>query len=102
MMSQKEKFERTQERKEAATKKSTSVRLSDNEKKIINQKAKEKGMNASEYLRDCGLHGGESISPYAKLKIQNLVNAAYDELNATNPEKAKALLEEVKEVWILS
>ena len=101
MNSQEEKKIRTEERKAKATKESTSVRLSPNDRKEIQKKASAKGMKPSEYIRDCALHGGGGVTPYAKMKIQNLVNAAYEQLKTTDPENAEALMMEVQEVWTL-
>ena len=101
MISQKEKQKRTQERTAAATKESTSIRLSQNDRDIIQKKADAAGMKMTEYVRDCALHGSESVSPYAKMKLQNLINAAYEQIRETDPVRAQALLEEVKDVWTL-
>lgn len=99
MNSKEEKMQRAMQQKEAARGKSTSIRFSDNDRKIINEKAEEKNMCFSEYVRDSAVHGGESLSPYAKTKIQNLINEAYDVLKGSNPEKAAKMEKEMNDVW---
>ena len=101
MISQEEKKIRTEERKEKANKQSTSIRLSPNDREKIQKNASAKGMKPSEYIRDCALHGSDGLTPYAKMKVQNLVNTAYEQLKTTDPENAKALMMEVQEVWTL-
>ena len=101
MMSQDEKRKRTQERKEAAKKDSTSIRFSDPERDIITQKAKEKGVCFSEYVRDCSLHGGDPLSPSDKIRIQNVVNDAYEIIKTSDPKKAKELEKEMSYLWTM-
>ena len=101
MISQEEKKKRTEERKDEANKISTSIRLSPNDRKVIQEKASAKGMKPSEYIRDCALHGSDGLTPYAKMKVQNLVNTAYEQIKATDPENAEAMMKEMQEVWTL-
>ena len=101
MVSKNDKQKRTQERRKAAAKESTSIRLSQNEREIIQEKADAKGMKCAEYIRDCALHGGNSISPHAKMLLQDFVNITYNECMKYNPEKAEFLMREVKKAWNL-
>ena len=101
MLNKEERRKRTQERKEAAKKDSTSIRFSDPERDIITKKAKEKGVCFSEYVRDCSLHGGDPLSPSDKMRIQNIVNNAYEIIKASDPEKAKELEKEMSDIWTM-
>ena len=99
MISQKEKDKRTQKRREDAVKSSTSIRFSEKEKLLIQKKAVEKGMALSEYVRDKVKHADEGLTPYQKMKSQNLINTAYNIIKDTNPEKAEQLRKEMNEIW---
>ena len=101
MMNQKEKEKRTNVRKGSAVKDSTSIRFSENEKKIITEKAVEKGKHFSEYVRDCALHGDQALTPYQKAKIQNVINTAVDTIMETDPEKAETMRKEMLDVWTM-
>ena len=99
MISQKEKDKRTQKRREDAVKSSTSIRFSEKEKLLIQKKADEHNMKFSEYVRDKVKHADEGLTPYQKMKSQNLINTAYDLIKDTNPEKAEQLRKEMNEIW---
>lgn len=100
MMSAKEKKERTQARKAYAKKDSTSIRFSQNEREFIQKKASEKGVSASAFVRECVMHGDEALTPYQKMKLQNVVNTAYEVIKDSDPEKAHAMLQEVQGIWM--
>ena len=89
------------QQREAARGKSTSIRFSDHDKKTISEKASEKGMGFSEYVRDRASHGESNLSPYAKICIQNLINDAYDTIRDSDPDKAQKYEEEMTKIWTL-
>lgn len=101
MISQKEKDKRTQKRRKEAVKSSTSIRFSVNERMMIQKKADENNMAFSEYVREKVKHADEGLTPYQKMKIQNLVNTAYDEIKNTDPDKAQAMMQEVQDIWTM-
>lgn len=72
MKSQAEKRKRTQARKEAARKDSTSIRFSENDKAVIRDKAAGKDMQFSEYVRHMAVHGDEGLSPAKKCSYRTL------------------------------
>ncbi len=51
-----------------------SIKLSPLQEQQIMELAKQKGMNFSEYMVDCALHGNQGITPLVAVKIQELVN----------------------------
>lgn len=51
-----------------------SVKISPQQEKIIKEQAEKKGMNFSEYVVDCAIHGNQGITPYMAVKIQEMVN----------------------------
>ena len=91
MMSEAAKRQRTEERREAERKKSTSIRFSDNDRHIIHEKAQAKGMNFSKYVQHMAVHGDEGLPPAVKAKIQNVVNIACEIANSENSEQAEKL-----------
>ena len=99
MKSSEEKRQRAAMQKEAAEKKSTSIRFSANDRKIINEAAAKKEMGFSEYVRDRDVHGESGLTPYEKAQMQTLMNTAYDIIKESDPEKAKQLQKGMAEVW---
>lgn len=99
MISQATKRQRTEERRKAERKKSTSIRFSDKERQIINEKAQTKGMNFSKYVQYMAVHGDEGLSPAAKVKIQNVVNIAREIGEHGDPEQVKVLQKEANDIW---
>ena len=55
-----------------------SVKISPNQLAVIEQKAKEKGMNFSEYMIASAVHGSDGMTPVMAVKIQELVNIVRD------------------------
>lgn len=50
-----------------------SIKMSPQQEKQIREEADKKGMNFSEYMLDCALHG-KGITPYMTVKMQEMVN----------------------------
>ncbi len=98
-MNQSEKRKRAMERRTAAQKESTSVRLSENDRKIIDKKATAKGMNRSEYIRHMAVNGDDGCTPYQRALVQNLVNRAYETVKKYNPDEAKQIERAAKKLW---
>lgn len=51
-----------------------SIKMSPQQEKQIRDEADKKGMNFSEYMLDCALHGNQGITPYMTVKMQEMVN----------------------------
>lgn len=101
MISQYEKDKRTQKRHEESVKTSTSIRFSAKEREMIQEKADECGMGFSEYVREKAKHPDQVLTPYQKVKIQNLVNIAYEQIKDSDPDKAQAMMKEVQDIWTM-
>ena len=99
MKSQAEKRKRTQERKDAARKDSTSIRFSENDKKIIRDKAAVKDMQFSEFVRLMAVHGDDGLSPAKKVFLQNFANEACEAVEESAPEKSKSIKRKAEEIW---
>ena len=53
-----------------------SIKLSPNQYEWIQKQAQEKGMNFSEYMVDCAVHGQNGLTPQMAVKIQEIANTA--------------------------
>lgn len=51
-----------------------SIKLSPLQEQQIMEQAEQKGMNFSEYMVDCAVHGNQSITPQIAVRIQEMVN----------------------------
>ena len=51
-----------------------SVKLSPLQLEKITEKAQAKGMNFSEYMVDCALHGQQGITPLIAVRMQEIIN----------------------------
>ncbi len=80
-------------------KKTTSIRLSDDEKKIVKEKAAAKGMQFASYIEFMALHGVEGISPETLVKIQNILNGAVEAVIHMDKSKVLELKQEANELW---
>lgn len=98
-MDQNDKRKRTMERRAAAQKKSTSIRFSENDRKIIDKKATAKGMERSEYIRHMAVNGADGCTPYQRAIIQNIVNRAYETTKKYDSDEAKRIELEAKKIW---
>ena len=66
---------RNEKEKKSVTK---SIKMSSQQEQQIKEQADKKGMNFSEYMLDCALHGNQGITPYIAVKMQELVNIVKD------------------------
>ncbi len=87
--------------KQKSQKDTTSIRLNDEEKRILDEKAKEKGMSRSTYIREKALHGEEGLTPEMMVHIQNLVNEAFETIRYADMDKAVSMEMEVNKLWTL-
>lgn len=62
---------RNENEKKSVTK---SIKMSPQQEQQIREQAEQKGMNFSEYMLDCALHGNQGITPYMAVKMQEMVN----------------------------
>lgn len=51
-----------------------SIKMSPLQEQQIMEQAEQKGMNFSEYMLDCALHGNQGITPIIAVKMQEMVN----------------------------
>jgi len=55
-----------------------SIKLSPLQEQRIMEQAEQKGMNFSEYMLNCALHGNQGITPYMAVKMQEMINIVKD------------------------
>lgn len=70
---------RNENEKKSVTK---SIKMSPQQEQQIREQADKKGMNFSEYMLDCALHGNQGITPYMAVKMQEMVNIVKDIANS--------------------
>ena len=66
---------RNENEKKSVTK---SIKMSPQQEQQIREQADKKGMNFSEYMLDCALHGNQGITPYMAVKMQEMINIVKD------------------------
>lgn len=55
-----------------------SIKISQNQQKIIADRAAENNMNFSEYVVNCAVHGNNGLTPQMAVKVQMIMNLALD------------------------
>ena len=76
----------------------TSVRMTENQYALIEKQAKEKSMSISAYMIEAAVHSGNT-SPRQLVRMQNLVNQAYEIIKSEDPKLAEQMREEAAEIW---
>ena len=89
-------------RKESEKKnRSTSLRMTENQFAVIEQKAQEKGMSVSSYMIDSAVHGSNALTPVLLVRMQDIVNEACEIIATDDPDKAKRMEQEAHALWCL-
>ena len=93
------KKQELEQKRAAEITKPTSIRLSNQERAIISEKAAAKGMKMTTYIVDAAVHGSDGITPKDMVQIQNVVMKAVELANEVNPAAAQNLKSEVNDLW---
>lgn len=101
MKTREQKQEELAKKRAGEVKKTTSIRLSSNERSIVEKKAMEKGMNPSTYIAYAAVHSCDGVTPEVRIRVQNAINHATDALEQFAPEEAKKIRTEGKAIWDL-
>ena len=101
MKTREQKQEELAKKRAGEVKKTTSIRLSSNERSIVEKKAMEKGMNPSTYISYTAVYGCEEIAPEVKIRAQNAINHAADALEQFAPAEAKKIRTKRNAIWDL-
>lgn len=79
--------------------KSTSLRMSDNQFKTIQENAEKAGMTVSSYIVTAAVNGGKALTPKDLVDMQNKINAASYAIEESNPDLVKSLQEGMNMIW---
>lgn len=77
----------------------TSIRLTEEQHKRVQEKANAKGMTVSRYLTERALRDDNSLTPEILVRIQDIANTACRAVNEYAPKDAAKLQNEVKKLW---
>lgn len=77
----------------------TSIRLTEEQHKRVQQKAQEMGMTVSGYITATAVNGGNAITPKMLVKMQNLANMACDAVKEFAPDKVESMQKGMNDIW---
>lgn len=77
----------------------TSVRLTEEQHKRVQEQAKAKGMTVSSYIITTAVNGGNTITPEMLVKMQNIVNMACEAVEEFAPNKVDSIQKGMNEIW---
>ena len=77
----------------------TSVRLTEEQHRRVQEQAKAKGMTISSYIITTAVNGGNAITPEMLVEMQNVVNMACAVVEECVPEKVESIQERMNEIW---
>lgn len=77
----------------------TSIRLTEEQHKKVQEQAKAKGMTVSSYIITTAVNGGNTITPEMLVKMQNVADMACEAVEEFAPEKVKSIQEGMNEIW---
>lgn len=81
--------------------KTTSVRMTEEQKQIIQEMAEQRGMSAGAYMVNSAIHSGKAITPEIMVHIQNLVNFACETVKEQAPKDKSYMESEANKLWSL-
>ena len=93
------KKQELEQKRAAEITKPTSIRLSEQERAIISERAAEKGMKLTAYIFDAAVHGADGITPKDMAQIQNVIMKAVELAKEVNLAAAQNLKSEVNNLW---
>ena len=77
-----------------------SLKMTPENEREINEKAKANNMNFSKYLLDCALHNNNSVTPEILCKIENIIEQCRKSVMSDRKTIDK-INEEANELWEL-
>lgn len=77
----------------------TSIRLTEEQHRRVQEQAKAKDMTISSYIITTAVNGGNAITPEMLVKMQNVVNMACATVEKCAPEKVESIQERMNEIW---
>ena len=76
-----------------------SLKVSSDDLNIIDQKAKEKGMNFSRYMVESAIHGEKGLTPEILCKIENIIEKCMKVAGTKDSHYMSMIRMEVDELW---
>lgn len=77
----------------------TSIRLTEEQHKAVQEKAASKGMTVSRYITEAAFHSENKLTPELMVNIQNIANMACQIANEYAPEDLSMIQNEVNKLW---
>ncbi len=77
----------------------TSIRLTEEQHKRVQDQAKAKGMTVSSYIITTAVNGGNAITPEMLVEMQNIANMACDAVREFAPDKVESIQKGMNEIW---
>lgn len=77
----------------------TSIRLTEDQHRRVQEQAKAKGMTVSNYIITTAVNGGNAITPKMLVKIQNVANMACEAVEEFAPDKVDSIQKGMNEIW---
>ena len=77
----------------------TSIRLTEDQHKRVQEQAKAKGMTVSSYIITTAVNGGNAITPELLVKLQNITNEACSVMEEYDPDRVTAMQKAVNNIW---
>lgn len=79
--------------------KSVPTKMTQDQYKVIKQKAGNRSMSVSAFMVEAAVHGDKHITPLHVMRLQNRFNEAADACEAVNPQLAAELRREGDALW---
>lgn len=77
----------------------TSLRMTEEQYTAIERYAKEKKVSMSCYILNSALHADNKLTPKIMVRLQQLINHAYEAVKLNAPEQAFSLQKEAAYLW---
>ncbi len=77
----------------------TSIRLTEEQHRRVQEQAKAKGMTVSSYIITTAVNGGNTITPEMLVKMQNVANMACAAVEEIAPDKVESIQKGMNEIW---
>lgn len=76
----------------------TSIRLTEEQHRSVQEQAKAKGMTVSSYIITTAVNGGNAITPEMLVKMQNVANMACTAVEEFAPDKVESIQKGMNEI----
>ena len=77
----------------------TSIRLTEEQHRRVQEQAKAKGMTVSSYIITTAVNGGNAITPEMLVEMQNIANMACAAVEEFAPDKVESIQKGMNVIW---